>query len=82
VRHLAYVLVELGPCQHCRMDAGEHSIDGLCYPQSCHPRSRVRSVEPTERRPCYRGEVAYAFVDLAAGESLALVRQLRAAHAA
>src|ERR1700730_17636501 len=65
LRRLAYVEVELGPCEHCHQDARVHATDGRCWPGRPRPRGRPNP------RHFYRGRRMSAFVDLDSGEYLA-----------
>ena len=61
-RHLRYVVVESGKCEHCGRDAGAHGIDGICDTNSSAMHDHKRKPDQPER--CFRSEQQYAFIDL------------------
>lgn len=58
MRSLGYVVAEIGPCEHCGRDPGDHTVDGGCVWWTETPAAT------NVPQPCYRGKKHHAFVDL------------------
>jgi hypothetical protein len=69
-RRLRHVVVEVGPCSNCGLDAGNHSIEGIC----------ILDIGVMAEPPSmYHGREQYAFIDLDGAELNALVNTVVAA---